>query len=250
MRCRKTCMLSGYTSSDAQRDDPSPQPSVGEQFHAVQRTTMVSSRLEMASPFDRGRRAFLRAGGAAALGVAASRLDVRAQPAATDDLWAEADRILRRIVAPRFPSREFDVRRYGARDDGTGDSSAAFRSAIQACADAGGGRVTVPAGRFLTGPIVLRSNVELHVAQGATILFSRDANQYLPLVFTRYEGVELMNYSPFIYALDQSSIAITGSGTLDGQADEEHWWSWRNRAVAPSGARARLMSMGERGVPV
>ena len=59
-----------------------------------------------------------------------------------------------------------------------------------------------------------------------------------------------MNYSPFIYALDQSNIAITGPGTLDGQADEEHWWSWRNRAIAPSGARARLMSMGDRGVPV
>jgi polygalacturonase len=204
----------------------------------------------MASTIDRGRRAFLRAGGAAALGVAASRLDGRSQPAPSEDLWLEADRILRRIVAPRFPSREFDLRRYGARDDGSGDSSAAFRSAIQACADAGGGRVTVPAGRFLTGPIVLRSNVELHVAQGATILFSRDANQYLPLVLTRYEGVELMNYSPFIYALDQSNIAITGSGTLDGQADEEHWWSWRNRAVAPAGSRARLMSMAERNVPV
>jgi polygalacturonase len=220
------------------------------QFHAVQRTGMVSSRLEMASPFDRGRRAFLRAGGAAALGVAATRLYARSQSAPSEDLWAEADRILRRIVAPRFPSREFDLRRYGARDDGSGDSTAAFRNAIQACADAGGGRVMVPAGRFLTGPIVLRSNVELHVAQGATILFSRDANQYLPLVLTRYEGVELMNYSPFIYALDQANIAITGSGTLDGQADEAHWWSWRNRAVAPSGARARLMGMGERNVPV
>jgi polygalacturonase len=212
---------------------------------------VVSSRLDVAFPTDRGRRAFLRAGGVSLIGAAAARLDVRAQPdSSSANLWADADLIIRRIVAPRFPDREFDIRRYGAHDDGRADSAVAFRDAIRACADAGGGRVLVPAGRFLTGAIALRSNVELHVAQGATIAFSRDANQYLPLVLSRYEGVELMNYSPFIYALDQSNIAITGPGTLDGQADEEHWWSWRKRAVAPSGARARLMSMGDRGVPV
>src|SRR5262245_35372795 len=122
MPCRKTCMVSGYTSSAARRHDLSPPPYVGEQFHAAQRTKMVSSRLEMASSFDRGRRAFLRAGVAAAVGVAASPLDARSQPASqAEDLWAEADRILRRIVPPRFPSREFDLRRYGARDDGTGN---------------------------------------------------------------------------------------------------------------------------------
>jgi polygalacturonase len=200
---------------------------------------------------DRGRRAFLRAGGAAAIGIAAARLDALATTqSAAPDLWADADRIVRRIVPPRFPDREFDVRRFGARDDGSGDATAAFRDAIRACADAGGGRVVVPAGRFATGSIVLRSNVDLHIVQGATIAFSRDASQYLPVVLTRYEGVELMNYSPFVYALDQSNVAITGAGTLDGQADEEHWWAWRRGAVAPSGARARLMAMSERGVPV
>jgi len=88
--------------------------------------------------------------------------------------WDRVPGILRRIVPPRFPSRDFTITSYGARGDGTTDCSAAFRSAIGACNAAGGGRVVVPPGRFLTGPIHLRSNVNLHVQEGATVLFSRD----------------------------------------------------------------------------
>ena len=74
----------------------------------------------------------------------------------------------------------------------TTDATAAFRAAVDACARAGGGRVVVPPGVFLTGPIHLRSNVNLHVSEGATIRFSRDPAAYLPVVLTRWEGVELM----------------------------------------------------------
>ena len=73
-------------------------------------------------------------------------------------------------------------------------------------------------------PIHLKSNVNLHLEEGATLLFSHDPNDYLPLVFTRFEGTECMNYSPLIYAFEQTNIAVTGSGTLDGQADADHWW--------------------------
>jgi hypothetical protein len=66
--------------------------------------------------------------------------------------------------------------------------------------------------------------VHLHLEEGATIAFSRDPRRYLPLVLTRYEVVELMNYPPFVYALDAQDVAVTGAGTLDGQADEAHWW--------------------------
>ena len=66
----------------------------------------------------------------------------------------------------------------------------------------------VPAGRFLTGAVHLRSNVELHVARGATLLFSTDPAHY-PLVRTRWEGIELINYSPLVYAYGQRNIAIT-----------------------------------------
>ena len=164
--------------------------------------------------------------------------------------WSDADAILRRIVPPAFPNRTFDVTAHGAHTDGAIDSTAAFRAAIDACHSAGGGRVVVPKGRFLTGPIVLRSRVNLHLADGATIAFSRDPNAYLPVVLTRFESTELMNYSPFIYALDERDIAITGTGTLDGQADADHWWPWKATAGSASSARARLSAMSERSVPV
>jgi polygalacturonase len=195
------------------------------------------------------RRTFLRTVGQAGIGLAALGLRTQAQPT-TLDIWNEADAIVKRIVPPTFPNLTFSITRYGAAPGRAADATAAFRAAIAACHDAGGGQVVVPAGRFVTGPIVLRSNVNLHLAEGAVIAFTTDANAYLPVVFTRYEGVELMNYSPFIYAFEQENIAITGAGTLDGQANESNWWGWRNRAVAAGGARNRLFEMGARGVPV
>lgn len=140
--------------------------------------------------------------------------------------WEEAEKILERIVPPRFPDKDFFITEYGAVADGKTDCSEAFRSAIEACHLAGGGRVVVSSGTFLTGAIHLKSNVNLHVGKGATILFRTDTAGYLPVVQTRWEGIELMNYSPLIYAFEQENIAITGSGTLDGQADNDHWWPW------------------------
>jgi polygalacturonase len=173
------------------------------------------------------------------------------------DAWAEAASILARIVPPSFPARDFDVTSYGAVGDGTRDCTAAFRAAIAACNAAGGGRVVVPAGSFLTGAIRLKSGVNLHLATEASVLrFSRDPRQYLPLVFSRWEGVELMNYSAFIYAFEERNIAVTGTGTLDGQAGDEHWWPWKGRQESTAGspnqnaARARLIEMGVKGVPV
>jgi len=195
------------------------------------------------------RRAFLRAIGVGAL-VSLIDLDATAAPDRATDLWRDADAIARRITAPRFPSRVFEITRYGARPDGVTDSTASIRAAVAACHDAGGGQVLVPAGRFLTGPIVLKSKVNLHLADEAVLAFTREAPAYLPVVLTRFEGIELMNYSPFIYAYGQHDIAITGSGTLDGQADEEHWWNWRARSNAASGARNRLFEMAAQGAPV
>jgi polygalacturonase len=167
--------------------------------------------------------------------------------------WASVPGILARIQPPTFPDRVFDVTRYGGVGDGRTDCTAAFRAAIDACSKAGGGRVLVPAGRFLTGPIHLLSNVDLHVAKDATIAFTTDTTAYLPAVLTRFEGMELMGYSPFIYALDQRNVAITGEGTLDGQASDENWWKWKGGAGRSEGtqvpARNRLMDMMQRGVP-
>ena len=177
------------------------------------------------------------------------------------DPWYRAADIARTVRAPEFPARDFDITAYGARGDGTTLNTHAIASAIAACAAAGGGRVVVPAGRFLTGAVHLKSNVNLHLAEGSTLLFSTDPAHY-PIVFTRWEGVELMNYSPFIYARKQKNIAITGSGTLDGQGSAEHWWSWKGPwgGSAEHGwkegmpdqrkARATLFQMAEDRVPV
>lgn len=140
--------------------------------------------------------------------------------------WDKLPQILERIVIPQFPSRTVNVLDFGAVGDGKTDCTEAFRKAILACHTMGGGKVVVPEGKYLTGPIHLRSRVVLHLEKNAVILFTRNIQKYLPLVLTRFEGVELMNYSPCIYAYGQENVAITGEGILDAQADSTGWWSW------------------------
>ena len=175
-----------------------------------------------------------------------------------DDPWSQASQILARIKAPVFPARDFPITKFGAAANGKADCTEAFAKAIEACNKAGGGRVVVPAGEFLTGAIHLKSNVNLHVAKNATIKFSQDPKKYLPVVFTRWEGMELMGYSAFIYAFEQKNIAITGEGIIDGQADCEHWWPWAGRTGCgwkqgdPNARKARtlLQEMVAKSTPV
>jgi polygalacturonase len=176
--------------------------------------------------------------------------------ASAADPWAQLAMIASRIQPPRFPALTFEITSYGARPGGQADSTEAFRRAIDDAARSGGS-VIVPEGVFLTGAIHLKSGVNLHVSKGATIRFSRDPRQY-PIVLTRFEGLECMNYSPFIYSFEQQNIAITGEGTLDGQADCDHWWPWKGRTNCgwkqgdPNQQKARdqLGRMAEDGVPV
>lgn len=137
-----------------------------------------------------------------------------------------ADKIISSIVIPKFPEKDFKIMDYGANGNGETDNSEAIKNAIVACNEAGGGKVIIPKGRFLTGPIHLKSNVNLHLEEGAEVLFTKEKSAYLPVVHTSYEGVELMNYSPLIYAYKQKNIAITGKGTFNGQADNTNWWPW------------------------
>lgn len=165
---------------------------------------------------------------------------------AQTDPWREAKLIEKRIIAPVFKNQDFNIVDFGAVGDGVTDCSDAFKEAIAKCNAAGGGRVVVPAGTFFTGPIHLKSNVNLHIEKEATVLFTRDTKKYLPQVLTRFESVELMNYSPFIYAYEQENIAITGQGILDGNSDETHWWPWKYKQEA----NERLKEMAEKNVPV
>jgi polygalacturonase len=205
------------------------------------------------------RRSFLQATGATALALSTSITRATGQSSA--EAWQRAADIVRNVKPPIFPQRDFDITKYGARPDGSALNTKAIADAIEACASAGGGRVIVPAGRFLTGAVHLKSNVNLFLDEGATLAFDTNPASY-PIVFTRWEGMELMNYSPLVYARKQKNIAVTGKGTLDGQGSEHHWWSWKGRwgGSTPYGwregmpdqraARKLLFQMAEDGVPV
>ena len=172
--------------------------------------------------------------------------------------WESVPAILARIQAPSFPDRDFDITKFGAAGDGARDCSEALLRAINSCSQAGGGRVIVPAGNYLTGPVHLRSDVNLHLSDGATLRFIPDPRLYLPPIYTRWEGVECLNYSPFIYAFEQENVAVTGHGILDGQASHDHWWPWTGSSFFGGNrekphqmaARSKLFQMGENDIPV
>jgi hypothetical protein len=151
---------------------------------------------------------------------------------------------LANFVRPQFPEKTFDVLTYGADPTGAAVSTEAFRKAVSAAASAGGGTVLVPKGNYLSGPVHLASNVNLHLAEGAVLGFSQNFNDYLPVVFTRWEGLELYNYSPLIYAKDCENVAVTGSGKLDGRGAA--WWPWKK---TQKDAAKRLYDLASRGVP-
>jgi polygalacturonase len=113
------------------------------------------------------------------------------------------------------PPRAFNVKSYGAAGDGITKDTAAIQKAIDACATAGGGEVDFPAGTYLTGSIALKSHVHLSVPQGVTIQGSGDKGDY-PLATARWEGMEKPAYLALIRVKDATDIAVTGSGTIQG----------------------------------
>ena len=146
------------------------------------------------------------------------------------------------LQRPAFPERVVSIVDHGAVPGGTVKNTAAIAATIKAVADAGGGRVLVPAGRWLTGPVHLRSNIDLHLAAGAVLVFSDVFADYLPAVLVRAGGIELYNYSPLLYARNCENIAITGPGRLDGNS--RAWWPWAKKETREG------FAMGAKGVPV
>jgi polygalacturonase len=175
------------------------------------------------------------------------------------DPWKKMDLIIKSIPKTQFADKTFNINDFGAVADAKTLNTLAFEKAIKACADNGGGRVLVPNGKYLTGPIHLESNVNLHLEDHAEILFSINPKDY-PMVHTSWEGTELMNYSPLIYAKNKTNVAITGKGTLNGQANETNWWIWSGgkdygwKKGIPSQNdpqnREVLVEMAEKGIPV
>lgn len=141
-------------------------------------------------------------------------------------------------LPPELPRREVSITAYGADDGAADDCTAAINAAIDDCAATGGGRVVVPPGEWLTGPIHLRSNIDLHLSPGATLTFCDEPDRYLPVVFIRWNGQECYGYSPLIYARDCDNVAVTGRGTIRGSG--RAWWRWMK---AEEQAATRLYRM-------
>ncbi len=170
------------------------------------------------------------------------------QPDAFAEAFAQADSMAQTIVVPEFCSDTFNVVTYGARPDADAlTNAAAIQAAIDSANVAGGGCVLVPQGEFLTGPIELKSNVNLVVAKDAKLLFSTDYEHYLPAVLTRWEGVDCYNLRPLIYANNAKNIAITGEGVIDGQGSNEVWWYMKGHKKY--GWHEGLISQGTKGRP-
>jgi DNA sulfur modification protein DndE len=119
------------------------------------------------------------------------------------------------IMTTAFAKDTFNIVNYGAVSSGVGLNTQAIQSAIDNAAKLGGGVVMIPKGLWLTGPIVLKDNINLHVAQGAILQFSDDRNQY-PIVTTSWEGQDAYRCQAPISARNCSNIAITGGGLIDG----------------------------------
>lgn len=222
-----------------------------------------------AAPVNHTRRRLLGAGASATMlaGCAGPNLAV------SDDPWQKAQAIVDRFATPlAFRKQDFGIAGYGAKScalvavsglvaadtpgtlttpaPGSTDCYPAIAAAIKACHQAGGGRVLIPAGNwYCAGPIVLLSNVNVHLAAGAQVFFSANPADYArhgdhdcgangKLVVSRWQGNDCLNYSPMVYANGQKNIALTGedwTSVLHGQGGRPFeqgagcWWDWKGR---------------------
>ncbi len=116
----------------------------------------------------------------------------------------------------------FDAREFGAVGDGKTVCTSAIQKAVNTCAAAGGGKVIIPAGRYLTGPIFLQADIHVEVLAGATLAFTTDFAS-VPAIPGRWEGIDRTIYASLFTCIDKENVFITGEGTLDGQG--EAWWN-------------------------
>ncbi len=119
------------------------------------------------------------------------------------------------VKLPKFNEQRFDITNYGAVSGGRVKNTAAFDKAITECSQKGGGHVIVPRGIWLTGPIALKSNVDLHLEKGAVIQFSADFDDY-PLINTSFEGFFTYRCVSPLYGKELENVAVTGEGVIDG----------------------------------
>ena len=148
---------------------------------------------------------------------------------------------MEQVTRPQIPAREIDIRDFGGVGDGVTLNSEAFAKAIDALAEIGGGRLVVPTGVWLSGPITLKDNIDLHIRPDAILLFSTDRDLY-PIVETVFEGLDTKRCISPINAVGAKNIAITGGGTIDGNGDS--WRQVKKSKIAPSQWKKLLQSGG------
>lgn len=174
---------------------------------------------------------------------------------AWDTLYPEIEKS---ISAPGFKDKDYPITDFGAvANDPDFLNHEAINTAIETCSTEGGGRVVVPAGIWHTGPITLKSNVNLHLSESATLLFTSDT-QYYPFVLTRWEGLDCYNFQPMIYAYGETNIGLTGRGSIDGGADNQNWWpmsgkevyGWEEGMISQKTGRPKLLEWSENNVPL
>jgi polygalacturonase len=227
----------------------------------------------MKSHFNARRRSFIQAASAGSMAIAGAPQAALAAARAPADPWREAQAIVDKLAMPvKFPKVDFDVTKYGAErcklvevkgwisfEDletvktaapGSKDCYPAFKAAIEACNKAGGGRVVIPAGDwYCAGPIVLLSNVNVHLNAGAHVYFSNNPNDYARygdhpcgangnLYISRWQSNDCLNFASMVYAYGQNNIALTGddwTAILDGQGgvpfegSTDCWWTWKGK---------------------
>jgi hypothetical protein len=231
----------------------------------------------MTTQINEQRRRLLQGASAAAALWSGVPLAARAAEAPATDPWANADRIVAQFARPpSFRNEDFPITAFGARPckvgeltvawgqeapvkrntpvPGSHDCYPAIAAAIAACHKAGGGRVLIAAGSwYCAGPVTLLSNVHVHLAANAQLYFSANPADYAKygdidcgrngkLVLSRWQGNDVLNYSPLVYARNQTNIALTGEdwtsvlygqGGVPFEAGEGCWWDWvgKNKAV-------------------
>uniref|UniRef100_A0AAU6WL43 Pectate lyase superfamily protein domain-containing protein n=1 Tax=Chryseobacterium endophyticum TaxID=1854762 RepID=A0AAU6WL43_9FLAO len=155
------------------------------------------------------------------IGLAAALLFSTQGFAQNIDLYKNIEFKMSKVAETSFPAKRVFLTEFGGVPGGTVKNTEAFRKAIDALSKKGGGRLVVPRGMWLTGPIELKSNINLHVEEGAFIVFSKDKNDY-PLVDVSFEGLNTIRCQSPISAKNATNIAITGKGVIDGSGD-----AWR-----------------------
>ncbi len=164
-----------------------------------------------------------------------------------DNKRADSIRRYKNLVrVPGIPPEKIcDIRDYGAIPNTESKSTQAISAAIDDCSESGGGTVVIPAGHWNTGGIRLASRINLFLEEDAEVSFSTDVRDYLPVVFSRFQGIEFYNFAPLIYVRDAENIAITGQGKLMGNGEFRTAW---NGGGEFGSARETLFAMVLKGV--